>query len=337
MHQEESSLATVLKKESSNKIVLKGAIEETSFSDILREIALPQYSGILTVTAGKKRYRYHFKGGLIIYADSSAKRMDSTIISMIKQSGFVSRETIAKCEKMKSKMMRSLLEILVEEGHVSMLLYSKIICTAVRINILESFFIKKGTFSFELKSNIKEVQGVKPVTVLSFESLESMSKEALKALKSTISSINSTVLTSKGAPYLSTNKTLLQNFLVVEIDFIPYVLKAADDYLNKKWTKQNRFATPAIFKTASLYLFRAFLFAGIIVFFYLVTTTTAFFEEKREPSSIKNFYFFKISLMSSLFSFENGFVAKPEELIEAKMVTTQELELSGVKENSDTN
>jgi ribosomal protein S8 len=327
-------LAVVLEKTASNQIVLSGSIQNTSFFDILRDIALPKYSGMLKIKTGKKEYRYYFKEGIIIYAENSIERMDQLILSTIKQAEIVSRETVVKCEKMKSKLMKSLLEILIEEGHVSMLLYSKIISAAVRMNILEGFFARKGIYSFELRNSVREVHGVKSVDIRNAQQLASMSDEKLKTVKKILLSMNCDILTNKDAAYFSVNKSFLQNFLVTEIDFIQYISKAAEDFLSGGWTMRSRFATPVILKTGVLYLFRTFVLAGIFVFLYLATMTTTF-ETRKQHRSVKDFYFFKISLMSSLMSFESGNETDTKDLIRSGMILEHEFDLSGTEKSDD--
>jgi len=327
-------LAVVLEKTASNQIVLSGSIQNTSFFDILRDIALPKYSGMLKIKTGKKEYRYYFKEGIIIYAENSIERIDQLILSTIKQAEIVSRETVVKCEKMKSKLMKSLLEILIEEGHVSMLLYSKIISAAVRMNILEGFFARKGIYSFELRNSVREVHGVKSVDIRNAQQLASMSDEKLKTVKKILLSMNCDILTNKDAAYFSVNKSFLQNFLVTEIDFIQYISKAAEDFLSGGWTMRSRFATPVILKTGVLYLFRTFVLAGIFVFLYLATMTTTF-ETRKQHRSVKDFYFFKISLMSSLMSFESGNETDTKDLIRSGMILEHEFDLSGTEKSDD--
>ncbi|HNZ52631.1 MAG TPA: DUF4388 domain-containing protein [bacterium] len=327
-------MAVVLEKTASNQIVLSGSIQNTSFFDILRDIALPKYSGMLKIKTGKKEYRYYFKEGIIIYAENSIERMDQLILSTIKQAEIVSRETVVKCEKMKSKLMKSLLEILIEEGHVSMLLYSKIISAAVRMNILEGFFARKGIYSFELRNSVREVHGVKSVDIRNAQQLASMSDEKLKTVKKILLSMNCDILTNKDAAYFSVNKSFLQNFLVTEIDFIQYISKAAEDFLSGGWTMRSRFATPVILKTGVLYLFRTFVLAGIFVFLYLATMTTTF-ETRKQHRSVKDFYFFKISLMSSLMSFESGNETDTKDLIRSGMILEHEFDLSGTEKSDD--
>ncbi len=323
-------MAVVLEKTSSDRIILSGSIQDTSFFDILRDAALPKHSGMLKIRAGKKEYRYYFKEGIIVYTENSLERMDQIILSMIKQSDIVSRETIVKCEKMKSKVMKSLLEILIEEGHVSMLLYSKIISAAVRMNMLAGFLIKKGKYSFEMRNSVREVHGVKPVDIRSVQQIASMSDEKIKALKNILVSMNNRILTNAGADYFSLNKSFLQNFLVTEIDFIQYISKAAEDLMSGGWTLQSRFTTPELIKTGMLYFFRIFIFSGVFVFLYLATMTTVF-ETRQEHRSIKDFYFFKISLMSSMLSFENKNEISREDLIRSGLVTENEFKLSGLE------
>lgn len=323
-------MKTTIEKNSVNTVVLSGKLQETEFFDVLREILLPKYSGVLKIKNKKKEYRFYFKEGIIVYSENSEERMDRTILSMIKSSDLISRDTIVKCEKKKSKIMKRLLEILIEEGHVSMLLYSKIISAAVRINIVEGFLLKKGDYEFEKRPTTREVHGVKPVEIQGLQQLASMSEKKIEILKKTLKSFHCEILSNSGASYFSLKKSFLQNFLITEIDFIKYIVKAADDYANGGWTIQSRFQTTGTINTAFIYAFRTFVFVAISTLLYIAAMTTAF-ETEAEHRSVKDFYFFKVSLMSSLLSFETGKEISLEELKKSGMITEKELEFSGLK------
>ena len=328
-------MATVIEKSSNIEIVLKGNIKGIEVFDLLRDISLPKYSGVLKIKiSSKKEYRLYFKEGAIVYAENSMQRMDSRILSMIKNSGLISRDTIVAGEKKKSKIMKRLLEILIEEGHVSMLLYSKIISAAVRITILDAMLLKKGAYEFEKRPSSRDVHGVKPVDIKGLQQIASMSEKKTKVLKMILKSLYCDILTNKGAAYFSLKKSFLQNFLVTEIDFIKYVSHAADNYLEGGWTIQSRFQTAKVVNTVFIYSFRTFVFILIFAFLYIATMTTVF-ETRKEHRSVRDFYFFKVSLISSLLSFEEGGKVDRTRLLKSGMITEKEIELSGLKNNED--
>jgi len=323
-------MAQDIENTGNNPVFLEGDLEETSFFDVFRDIALPKKTGILKINSGKREYRFYFKDGCLVYGESSSERMDKKILSMIKNSGIIARDTIVISEKKKSKVLKTLLEILIEEGHVSMLLYSKIISAAVRINMINAIFETKGKYVFQIRQNVREVHGVRPVEIKGIQLMVSMSDEKRKALEKIVRSIYNDVLTNQGAPYLSLNKNFLQNFLVTEMDFIKYVMKAAEDYVEGGWTIQGRFGPSVIRHNLLIYAFRMVVLAGIASFMYLATSTTVF-EPKKEHVSVKDFYFFKVSLISSLISMEKGKDVKKEDLLKSGIISEKELELAGFK------
>jgi len=313
-------------------IALSGSIADKDFFKLFEEISAGKLSGVLKIGLSKKEYRFYFREGIIIYSENSKVRTDEKILEMIKNSGAINRDTIIKSEGKKSKIMKSLLEILIEEGHVSMLLYSKIISTSSRINIIEASFLNKGTFSFEYRNSVREVHGVRPVEFSSALLFKTSNEEKIKAVRKILKSLYSNVVENNGAEYLSAGKPFFQNYLITEMDFLEYLNKAADDLVSGKWSLQNKFKTEKVLDTTARYLFRTFVFAFICAFLYLATMTTTF-QAKQEHRSVKDFYFFKISLMSSLYTFETGDTAEIEKLLLNSLITDNDVTLSGVKDS----
>lgn len=311
---------------------VSGSLTDKDFFNLFEEISSGKLSGVLKVALSKKEYRFYFREGIIVYSENSKVRTDEKILEMIKSSGVITRDTIIKSEGKKSKIMKSLLEILIEEGHVSMLLYSKIISTSSRINIIEAAFLTKGTFSFEHRNAVREVHGVRPVEFASVLPFKTANEEKIKTVKKLLGSLYSNVVENNGAEYLSAGKPFFQNYLITEMDFLEYLRMAADDFNSGKWNLQSRFKTEKVLDTSARYLFRAFVFASICIFLYLATMTTTF-HTKKEHRSVKDFYFFKISLMSSLYTFETGDTAEIEKLILNSLITDSDVVLSGIKDS----
>ncbi len=314
--------------------ILSGSISSgNTFFDICREIALPKWTGMLVIKAGKTKYNFYFREGEIIYSENSLEKTESKILEMIRRADLVSRETLSSSEKKKSKVMRTLLEILVEEGHVSMLLYSRVISTLIRLNILKAMLLKKGEYKFLERKTIREVHGVKPVSVLDINNIasvvDSYPAETKKILKNWYNNVSET----KEGHYLVKNKSFLQSFLAREIDFLSFMAKAVPDYAKKEWQMQGLFGSFSAFQTILIYMFRSLAVFGIALFLYLVFMTGAFSAVKN-PRSVEEFYFFKVKLTSSMISLETGSEPDKEQLIMSGLLTEKDIEISGIKDNN---
>lgn len=326
-------MATGIKK---NLVVptqeIEGNLSESSFFDVMREIALPKLTGILRLTFSGKTYRFYFRGGVLIYSENSRERTEKKVLKIVRNSGLISRETFVKSEKKKSKMLKSLLEILIDQGHVSMLLYSKIINTVLRMNIIDAMLQKKGKYSFEEKKSIREVHGIRTVDIKMVQLVSSCldTQENRKAMVKVMKNLFSNVTEKKDANYLTTGKPFIQNFLATEIDFLKYISKATEDYAKGGWKVQSKLSSSKTINSLTLYFFRAFVFLGIFAFLYLATMTNTFKVEK-EHRSIKDFYFFKVSLLTSLVSFETGEKPSVERTVELGLLSKEEVKHSGYK------
>jgi hypothetical protein len=309
-----------------NKELLSGNLEETSFFDVCREIALPKWTGILKVEAGKIKHLFYFKKGDIIYSENSKEKTEEKILDMVRRSGLISRETFSTSEKKKAKLMRTLLEILVEDGHVSMLLYSKIISATVRMNVLKAILLRKGKYSFTERKSIREVHGVKLVQILEIRDVATLVDSHPKSFKKITESFYNYVQESDKDFFISENKTVLQNYLLCEIDFFKFIDKAVTGLTENKWKIKGKcFSLPAL-QTASLYIFRTFVAAGVLFFLYLALITGSF-KRTREPRSVKDFYYFKVNLISSLLEFQSGEVPREEQLIKSGLVREEEIDI----------
>lgn len=327
-------METPLNKLQPGLMQMSGRIQERSFFDIFEEIFLKKVSGVLRITLSKKHeYRLYFREGLIVYSENSRVRTDELVLEMIKNSGLVTRDTIVKSEGKKSKIMKSLLEILIDEGHVSMLLYSKIISTTARMNIIEAAFVSKGAFSFENRNSVREVHGVRPVDFSGVAVLKNTDENKILSIRKILRSLYFNV-TGNGTDHLIAQKSILQNYLTTEIDFIEFINRAADDLLSGKWNIQSRFMTAKVVDTAARYAFRTFIFTGLCTFLYLATMT-ATFTVRKEHRSVRDFYFFKISLLSSLYTFETGEPADINKLLMNSLVTKEDVEHSGIENRSE--
>ncbi len=325
--------ASVLHKKEVNKPkeLLSGSLDKDSFFDICREISLPKWTGVLVVKSSKTEFRFYFKKGEIIYSENSRQKTEEIILEMIRNSGLISRETISSSEKKKSKLMRTLLEILVEDGHVSMLLYSKIISAAVKMNVLDALVLKKGKYSFTERSVIREVHGVKIISILEIRDVANIVESHNHSFKKVTGNFFNYVGKTEKDCFLKENKTIFQNYLMCEIDFFKFVNQTVTGLSEKKWEITGKFFSLPVMQTMILYLFRFFVILGVFTFLYLAFITGSF-EKRTGPVSVKDFYFFKANLVSSLLELETGSVPDKDELVKSGLLSLEEVDMAGISD-----
>ena len=229
--------------------------------------------------------------------------MDKTVLDIIKYSGFISREKLVFCEKQKSRAMKTILEMLIDEGFVSMLLYSKAISLAMRMNIINAMLETNGSYSFEIRNKVEPVHGVKPVPIAQLKPIATLIDEDRSVVRTVSDSLYSEIDKCAGVIYLKSNQSFLHNAITSESDYLKFFATAASDFIDKKWSFQHFFLKDRILNTIAVYTFRTFVVAGICTFLYFALMTKAF-DLKSDEISGMDFYFIRGKLSESLDSFQ---------------------------------
>ena len=292
-------------QKSSIKIAFAGSLRDTKLLDVLTESAVSSLTGTLKLSVPRNEYLFYFVKGSLIYATSRKKPMEKTVIDIVKYSGFISREKLVKCEKLKSKAMKTILEMLVDEGYVSMLLYSKVISTAMRLNIISAMMETDGNYSFEIKYKVNPVHGVKPIAISQLKLVDTLIKENRAAAKTLTDSIYSIVNESAAAPYLTSGLPFLHSAIAAEADFLNFFVNAANDFVEKKWSFQSFFRKDKFLNSIAVYTFRTLVTAAIIVFLYLAFMTNTL-DLRNEDLSGKDFPFIRNKISDSFEAFQSG-------------------------------
>ena len=293
---------SILQK-STVKIAFAGDIRDMKLLDALTEASLSGLTGILKLKVSKNEYYFYFVKGSLVYSSNMKTTMDKTDLDIIKYSGFISREKLLKCEKHKSKEMKTILEMLIDEGFVSMLLYSKVISTAMRINVVNAMLETEGHYTFEIKSKIDQVHGVKPIVISQLKSLDTLIIENREAVKTVAASLYSEIDKCSGASYLKPKQTFINNAITAESDYLKFFAVAVKDFIEKKWSFPHFFLKDKLLNSIAVYTFRTFIVAGLCVFLYLAMMTTTLDLTNNDISG-KDFFFLRGKLSESLESFQ---------------------------------
>ena len=291
-------------QKSTAKIAFAGEIQHTKLLDVFTDASVSGLTGILKLKVSWNEYYFYFSKGSLIYSSNTKKSMDKTVIDIIKYSGFISREKLVKCEKEKSKAMKTILEMLIDEGFVSMLLYSKVISLAMRTNIIKAMLETDGYYSFEIKSKINPVHGVRPITISQLKTIGNLIEENRAAVKEVSDSIYSEIYKCSGVAYLKPNQSFLHNAITADYDYLKFFSVAVTDFIDKKWSFPRFFLKDKLLNSIAIYIFRTLVVAGLCAFTYFALMTKTF-DLKKEEISGNDFFFIRGKLSESLENFQN--------------------------------
>ena len=97
-------------------MALEGTLRDFSLSDILQLIALQRKTGLLTLKSPDDKVILGFDEGKLISAESSAKRLDTRLGSLLVKTGCLSPETLAKALEIQGQTLQRLGFILLKNG-----------------------------------------------------------------------------------------------------------------------------------------------------------------------------------------------------------------------------
>lgn len=290
-------------QKSTAKIAFAGEIRDKKLIDVFTEASISGLTGILKLKVMRNEYYFFFDKGSLIYSSNLKKTMDKTVLEIIKYSGFISREKLIKCEKEKSKAMKTILEMLIDEGFVSMLLYSKVISLAMRINVIKAMLEASGYYSFEIKTKIDPVHGVRPIPIAQLKPISTLIEENRAAVKEVSDSLYSEIDKCSGVTYLKPNQSFIHNAITAESEYLKFFTVAVTDFIDKKWSFPSFFLKDKLLNSIAVYTFRTLVVIGLCVFLYLAIMTTTF-DLKNEKISGRDFYFIRDKIAESLENFQ---------------------------------
>lgn len=321
----------IIEKIPSSYVLMAGSLEDRSLLDIVTEIEISKYNGILKITNNSTEYRLFFREGALIYADNSKDSLEHCALDMIKNSGIISMETIIKSERKKNTVMKTLLETLIDDGKISIMVYSKIMNAVVRRHIIKAILNKNSNFIFESRINVNEVQGIKPVSLNDIKSIEQTIARYPEETRILTDSLYSEVISSEAAtPYLSPRKSFIHSFLMTEYDFFRFFSMAAADFAEKKWSLKSKSRVETVLENIAIYSFRTFTVIVLVIFFYLIAMTQTF-DIPNDNYCRQSMFFLRLKTIQSVTLFESGQKKSVKELLESGVVRQKDLDFSKIK------
>jgi len=129
-------------------MALEGTIKDFGLPDIFQLIGLQRKTGILTLNNAQEKVAVTFDNGMVVAADSSAKRLEDRVGNVLFKQGKLSRDRLEETLQVQKKTLQRLGHILVSSGAVSSLELKDAIQVQVSGIIFKLFRWKEGEYHF---------------------------------------------------------------------------------------------------------------------------------------------------------------------------------------------
>src|SRR5262245_11179985 len=100
-------------------MALEGTIKDFGLPDIFQLIGLQRKTGILTLKNEKDDVVVTFEGGMVVNADSSAKRLEDRLGNVLVKQGKISKERLDEALQMQKATLQRLGHVLVTQNYIT--------------------------------------------------------------------------------------------------------------------------------------------------------------------------------------------------------------------------
>ncbi|MCK5808902.1 hypothetical protein KAH37_07965 [bacterium] len=303
-------------------------LEKTPVIALLREIALKELTGISVVKLpNATEYIIHIKNGSIVRITRTGFSMEKELFALLKQSGTVSNEAFVDAEKKRMTSMRRMLDILMDSGAVSLMLYSKIISALMRLLLIDLLYEEKGLFTFQLQEKVKPFHSVKPIAFLSLKRFHEEQQEHKKLVRRIIRDMHNevSIANAKSLPF-NDGLTFFENYLSGNLEFFEFFTSFLFCLTKKRCTLKNNFTGEAISDLLLRLAFRTVTLIAVILFAITITTSASYTEEKneQEENNCEFCTMFKIQTATNFYEFSFERTAKKDDLLSSGLITAED-------------
>src|SRR5712691_12485267 len=117
-------------------MALEGTIKDFGLPDIFQLIGLQRKTGILTLKNERDQVSVTFENGMVVTADSSAKRLDDRLGNVLVKQGKLTKERLDEALQMQKATLQRLGHILVVQNYIT----AKDLKDAIQVQISQTVF-----------------------------------------------------------------------------------------------------------------------------------------------------------------------------------------------------
>ena len=135
-------------------MALEGTIKDFGLPDIFQLIGLQRKTGILTLSNEKEQVTVTFEGGMVVMADSSAKRLEDRLGNVLVKQSKLTREKLEEALQTQKATLQRLGHILVTQNYIT----SKDLKDALQVQVSQIVFKvfrwREGEYHFAPTDNV---------------------------------------------------------------------------------------------------------------------------------------------------------------------------------------
>jgi hypothetical protein len=130
-------------------MALQGSIKDFGLPDIFQLIGLQRKTGILTLTQAEETVTVTFENGMVVNADTSAKRLEDRLGNLLVKQGKLSADKLEEVLQKQKATLQRLGHILTANNYISQKDLQTALQVQVSQNVFKLFRWKVGDYHFE--------------------------------------------------------------------------------------------------------------------------------------------------------------------------------------------
>jgi hypothetical protein len=130
-------------------MALQGSIKDFGLPDIFQLIGLQRKTGILTLKHGDETVTVAFENGMVVNADTSAKRIEDRLGNLLVKQGKLTEERLEEVLQKQKATLQRVGHILVSGGYITAKDLQNALQVQVSQNVFKLFRWKEGDYNFE--------------------------------------------------------------------------------------------------------------------------------------------------------------------------------------------
>ncbi len=314
----------------SDMVVRQGNFKITPLTELLEQLEQEKATGELEVKSGRHAWRLLLREGKVLSARKAGEENRDLVVELLEKSGAVPSEAIRVSLKKQIKSMRSRIDILLEEGVISMVLYSRAVSAVLRLRVAELFAETKAQYLFRVNEEIHEEPGVRSLGVETILRFKVTCDEAGISPAKILRRLQRPVLVKDSTLKFSHGKPLFYNYLNSSADFLDFIAATAKLMQDKRINipgllgvdRMTEFVAMIGVRSAALFL--------LSLLFYLITSV-ALALSHTAPGPQLDYTLWKADVVSRLYRFETGKDPDHETLFQSGFLSQKEIEMLSKK------
>ena len=135
-------------------MALAGSIKDFGLPDIFQLIGLQRKTGTLTLTDNIETVTVTFEDGQVVNADTSTKRLEGRLGSLLVKQGHVSQQRMEEALQKQKATLQKLGHVLVSGGYVKGEVLKTALTVQVSTTVFKLFRWKAGDYNFEAQDKV---------------------------------------------------------------------------------------------------------------------------------------------------------------------------------------